>query len=283
MAMKLGFLGPEGTFSEQAAIKYCAEAELVPKASIQEVADAVESGDVDEGIVPIENSLFGSIIPVLDFLIEAEKSRIKFELAIPVEQCLISEPDRDLKKVTRIYSHPQALGQCRAYLARNFPGVDLVAALSTAGSVADMLLSEEPAAAIAPYRAAEIHHATVVERGIEDGKSNFTRFAVLGHSDHRPTGHDKTSLAFWFSSDAPGTLYQALGLFSNRGINLSKIESRPTGESLGTYVFLADISGHRHDNSVSAALSDLAKITSELKILGSYPQMPDTAGAPTGQ
>ena len=144
-----------------------------------------------------------------------------------------------------------------------------------------MLLSEEPAAAIAPYRAAEIHHATVVERGVEDGKSNFTRFAVLGHSDHTPTGRDKTSLAFWFSSDAPGTLYQALGLFSNRGINLSKIESRPTGESLGTYVFLADISGHRNDDTVSAALSDLVEITSKLKILGSYPQMPDMPSTST--
>ena len=280
MAMTLGFLGPEGTFSEQAALTYCSEAELVPIASIPEVADAVEAGDIDEGIVPIENSLFGSIIPVLDFLIRAEKSRIKYELAIPVEECLISEPDMDLKKITRIYSHPQALGQCRAYLAKNFPGVDLVASLSTAGSVADMLLSEEPAAAIAPYRAAEIHHATVIERGIEDGESNFTRFAVLGHSDHTPTGRDKTSLAFWFSSDAPGILHQVLGLFANRGINLSKIESRPTGESLGTYVFLADISGHRTDDTVSAALSDLAEITSELKILGSYPQMPDMAGPP---
>jgi prephenate dehydratase len=279
MAMTLGFLGPEGTFSEQAAITYCAEAELVPIASIPEVADAVEAGEIDEGIVPIENSLFGSIIPVLDFLIKAEKSRIKYELAIPVEQCLISEPDMDLSKVARIYSHPQALGQCRGYLARTFPGVDLVASLSTAGSVSDMLLSEEPAAAIAPYRAAEIHNAAVIERGIEDGKSNFTRFAVLGHSDHVQTGRDKTSMAFWFSSDAPGTLYQALGLFSNRGINLSKIESRPTGESLGTYVFLADISGHRSDKTVNAALTELAGITSELKILGSYPVMPDIMGA----
>lgn len=269
--MKLGYLGPEGTFSEQAAILYDSAAELVPYPSIRSVAEAVDSREVNEGMVPIENSLHGSVIDVLDFLIRTDRTRIKHELAIPIEQCLILVPGADRSRVDVIYSHPQALGQCREYLAENYPGADLIASLSTAGSVTDMLESRRPAAAIAPFRAAEIHGAEVVERGIQDNRSNITRFVVLAEEDSLPTGSDKTSLAFWYSSDSPGTLYETLGIFSSRGINLTKIESRPTGEVLGEYVFLVDIEGHRTDAIVSDALEQLAGLTSELKVFGSYP------------
>ncbi len=272
--MRVGYLGPEGTFSEQAAILYVAgEAgvEFVQYSSIRGVADAVEAAEIDEGVVPIENSLQGSVVDVLDFLLKTSRTRIKHELAIPIEQCLIIAPGSDRSEVEVIYSHPQALGQCQDYLAREFPGCELVATLSTAGSVTDMLESARPAAAIAPHRAAEIHGAEISERGIQDNSSNFTRFVVLASEDSEPTGRDKTSLAFWYASDEPGALYETLGIFATRGINLSKIESRPTGEILGEYVFLVDINGHRSDAEVSEALDELAKVTSKLKVLGSYP------------
>ncbi len=273
--MRLGYLGPEGTFSEQAAILYAPEADFVPYPSIRGVAEAVGAREIDQGVVPIENSLHGSVIDVLDFLIRTDRTRIKYELAIPIEQCLILAPGADRRAVEVIYSHPQALGQCQNFLAGEFPDVELVASLSTAGSVTDMLESDRPAAAIAPFRAAEIHGAEVAERGIQDNRSNVTRFVALAPEDSSPTGHDKTSLAFWYASDAPGTLYETLGIFSTRGINLTKIESRPTGESLGEYVFLVDIEGHRLDAIVAGALEELSKHTSELKIFGSYPMLRD--------
>ncbi len=271
--MRLGYLGPRGTFSEQAAILYMPDAEFVRYPSIRSVAEAVDAAEIDEGIVPIENSLYGSVTDVLDFLLRTENTRIKFESAIAVEQCLMIVPGADRRDAAVIFSHPQALGQCQDFLAKEYSGVELVASLSTAGAVSDMLESDRPAAAIAPFIAAEIHGAEVAERGIQDSRSNFTRFVVLGPEDSPATGRDKTSLAFWYESDVPGALYETLGIFSTRGINLAKIESRPTGESLGEYVFLVDIEGHRMDSIVAGALEELAGVTSELKIFGSYPML----------
>jgi prephenate dehydratase len=271
--LRLGYLGPEGTFSEQAAIGYNQDAEYVRYSSIPQVASAVESGEIDEGVVPIENSLHGSIIDILDFLIRTDNTFIKHELAIPVEQCLMLAPDRKSDEVEVVYSHPQALGQCRGYLAEHYPNARMVASLSTAGSVSDMLASTSPAAAIAPFRAGEIHCAFVATRGIQDNTTNYTRFVVLAGEDAPPSGRDKTSLAFWFPSDAPGSLYTALGVFANRGLNLTKIESRPTGQSLGEYLFLVDVEGHRTDEKVGLAFDDLAAHTTSVKVFGSYPMM----------
>lgn len=270
---KLGYLGPAGTFSEEAAISFDARAEHVMYRSIPKVTEAVEGGEVDEAIVPIENSLQGSVTDVLDFLIHTERTHIKHELAIPVNNCLMVRAGTSPSSIKAIYSHPQPFGQCRGYLAANYPGIERVASLSTAGAVGDMLESKVPAAAIAPGRAAEIYGAEVIATGIQDAPNNFTRFVVLARTDHERTGRDKTSIAFSFSSDGPGLLYQALGAFATRKINLTKIESRPTGERLGRYVFLADIEGHRSDELVVAALNDIRAQTIVLKVFGSYPRM----------
>ena len=269
----IGYLGPEGTFSEGAAVTYDPEAQRVAYPSIPQVTAAIESGEVDEAIVPIENSLQGSVTDVLDFLIRTKKARIKSELAIPVNNCLMVSEGTKPGDVELIYSHPQPLGQCRKYLAENFPQIELFASLSTAGAVEDMLASDRPAAAIGPRRAGEIYGAEIVAEAIQDNPSNFTRFVVLAAVDHERTGRDKTSIAFSFDSDGPGLLYRAMGTFATRGINLTKIESRPTGESLGRYVFLADVEGHRSDELIIAALDELRGQTSELKVFGSYPQM----------
>ena len=269
----IGYLGPEGTFSEEAAVTYDAEAQRVAYPSIPQVTAAIESGEVDEAVVPIENSLQGAVTDVLDFLIRTKKARIRRELAIPVNNCLMVAEGTKPGGVEVIYSHPQPLGQCRRYLAENFPQVELVASLSTAGAVEDMLASDQPAAAIGPRRAGEIYGAEIVAEGIQDNPRNFTRFVVLAAADHERTGRDKTSIAFSFDSDGPGLLYRAMGTFATRGINLTKIESRPTGESLGRYVFLADVEGHRSDELIIAALDELRGQTSELRVFGSYPQM----------
>ena len=269
----IGYLGPKGTFSEEAALKYDPEAQHIAFASIPQVTAAIESSEVNEAIVPIENSLQGPVTDVLDFLIKTKVVYIKSELAIPVNNCLIVARGSKAGDAVVIYSHPQPLGQCRQYLSKNFPMIELVASLSTARAVEDMLLSNRPAAAIAPRRAGEIYGADIAEDRIQDNPRNFTRFIVLADRDYQRTGCDKTSIAFWFGSDKPGILYQAMGAFANRGINLMKIESRPTGESLGSYVFLADVEGHRTDRVIISAFRELRNHTSELRLFGSYPRM----------
>jgi len=171
-----------------------------------------------------------------------------------------------------IYSHPQALGQCRKFLERCFPQAQQMASLSTVAAVLDMKASAVPAAAIAPRRAAELHGAAIIAQSIQDYPNNVTRFVVLARTDHEPTGRDKTSICFSYDQDAPSLLFRALGEFARMGINLAKVESRPTKEVLGRYIFLIDCEGHRSDPNVAEALAGLQRQVSMLKVLGSYPR-----------
>jgi len=171
-----------------------------------------------------------------------------------------------------VYSHPQALAQCRGYLDRNLSGAEPVASLSTAGAVRDMLESDRPAAAISSLRAAGIFGARVADRDIEDMAGNKTRFAVLSGRDAAPSGRDKTSICFDFSEDAAGILHGALGELASRGINMLRIESRPDRRSLGRYIFLIDLEGHRTDAVVREALEGMRIRATMFKVLGSYPQ-----------
>ena len=170
-----------------------------------------------------------------------------------------------------MYSHPQPFGQCRLYLMKNLPEAEHVASFSTAGAVEDMRNSPVPAAAISGRRAAEIFGARILDPNIQDVPNNQTRFVVLAEQDHPRTGRDKTSFCFDFQSDAPGILYETLGELAKRNINLVKIESRPDRRSLGRYVFLIDLEGHREDDHVQAALEGMRSRSSMFKILGSYP------------
>lgn len=272
MPKRIAFLGPPGTFSEEAALKYDAEAVRLPFPSVRAVADAVQTGMAEEGVVAIENSLDGSVNDTLDLLIHDAKLSIRWELVVPIEQCLLAKPGTVASEVGHIYSHPQALGQCRGFLGRTFPKAQLVASLSTVAAVEEMLASKTTAAAIAPRRAAELYPVTILARGIQDNPSNVTRFVVLASQDHQPTGADKTSLCFSFAEDRPGLLYRAMGVFALRGINLAKIESRPAKEALGRYVFLVDLEGHRKDAKVTEALKELRGVVSTLKVFGSYPR-----------
>jgi prephenate dehydratase len=272
MTGRIAFLGPVGTFSEQAALAYAPAGELVPFATIPASARAVAAGTVDEAVVPIENSLEGSVTNTLDILIQEDRHFINNELVIPIVHCLLARPGTRTEDVQTVYSHPQALGQCREFLERTLPRVEAVASLSTVAAVEDLKGSTIPAAAISPRRAAGLHGMDVLADGIQDKSSNATRFVVLAPADHAPTGRDKTSLCFSFDQDSPGRLYGVMGEFAQRNINLAKIESRPTKQSLGEYIFLVDCEGHREDPPVRAAIDGVRLQTSMLKIFGSYPR-----------
>ena len=258
MTRKIGFLGPQGTYSEEAALLHDASADRAYP-TITSVGDAVVQGEIDEGIVPIENSLAGAVIFTLDLLIDQPTLFIRGEIDLPIEHYLVAKPGTDLSEIKVIYSHPQALAQCRGYLEKNFPKAEQMASLSTVLCITDSFESKVPAAAISPRR-------------IQDEESNVTRFAVLGLSDHQPTGRDKTSMAFTFEEDTPGLLYRVLREFGQRNINLFKIESRPTKKYLGEYIFLMDCAGHREESPMKEALAALSEPTSMLRVLGSYPR-----------
>ena len=272
MSGRLAFLGPRGTFTEEAALRDAPDAQLLPCPGIDAVAAAVEAGEADEGVVPIENSIEGSVNLTLDLLIHDSSLRIAREVVLPIEHCLLAAPGTALEAVEVVYSHPQALAQCRRYLERHLPRARPEAALSTAAAVEELRRSPVPAAAIGTRRAAGLYGAQVLAHGIQDQPNNVTRFVVLAREDHPPTGRDRTSLCFAFHDDRPGLLYHALGEFAGRGINLSKIESRPSKQRLGRYVFLIDLEGHRQDPLVAEALEGLRRQVATLKVFGSYPR-----------
>lgn len=266
--LRLSFLGPRGTFSEAAARRVGPDAELIPESSITAVTVAVTEERADEAVVPIENSLEGSVTETLDLLVHSLDLRIRQELVLPIEHCLIVPPGADLASITTVYSHPQALAQCRRYLERTLPKAQATATLSTAQAV-ERALAGSGAAAIAPRRAAEIHGAAILAAGVQDDDRNSTRFVVLAKADAAPSGDDKTSIAFNVD-DRPGALVDIMQRFAAAGINLTKIESRPARETLGVYVFLLDCNGHRLEPPLAVLLGELAARTNWLKILGSY-------------
>jgi prephenate dehydratase len=272
MAKRIAYLGPQGTFTEDAALLHDKTAQLIPFPSIPAVAVAVASGMAEEGVVAIENSLEGSVTDTLDLLIHESGVFIRKELVLPIEHYLLVKPGTEAGGVKVLYSHPQALGQCRNVIERCFPKVNVVAALSNAAAVEEMMASIHPAAAIGTRRAAELYGAEILARGIQDKASNVTRFVVLALTDHPPTGSDKTSLCFSFADDRPGVLCEVLQKFAERKINLAKIESRPSKESLGRYIFLIDIEGHHDDSLVSEVLKQVREVTSLFKVFGSYPR-----------
>ncbi len=279
MTKRLAYLGPPGTYSEEAALLYAKKDgylafDLAPVPSLPAVIASVDSGDADEGIVPIENSLEGAVTFTVDLLIHESDLLIKNELVLPIHHCLIAKSGANLADadVEMVYSHPQSLAQCREYLLRRFPNADLMPSPSNAAAVGEMLNAAAPALAIAGKRAAANYDVEIVDEEVEDNHSNATRFVVLAAADSAPTGNDKTSMCFNFDTNSPGILVSALTEFSSRGINLSKIESRPTRKSLGRYIFLVDIDGHKRDGIVRDALEAVREQAAMLKVLGSYPR-----------
>jgi len=272
--LRLAYLGPPGTNSEVAALRAYPAAELLHCNSVAAIGRALLSGDAERGVAAIENSLQGSVTDTVDLLIH-ESIAVSGEIVLPIEHCLMVNPDRDSRDIDVIYSHPQSLGQCRRYLEAHYPNVRTEAALSNAEAVAVMMRMPR-SAAIGPARAADIYGARIIERGIEDSPLNKTRFVVLGRENAAPSGCDKTSIAFAVAHDRPGTLVAVLHEFADRAINLTKIESRPSGGELGVYVFLIDVEGHRDDPLVAQALAAVKEQSDFFKVFGSYPRWRET-------
>jgi len=270
--MKLGLLGPEGTFSEMAAKKWSPKAELIFMADMESVVRAVDEGVCDESIVPIENSVEGAVGVVMDILLEI-RSTVVGEEILPIKECLMSRGS--LRDIKIIVSHPQALGQCRHYIHEHFPKAEVRTTGST--SHAARLAQEFPEmAAVGCSESAQKYGLRVLKEGIQDYPMNHTRFIILGGRMPAPTGHDKTSLAVYLDRDRPGALYEFLGEFALRQVNMTRIESRPSKKLLGDYWFFIDVEGHAHDTVLKEAISALKDKCTTLKVLGSYPRA-DTA------
>ncbi len=268
--MKIGFFGPAGTFTEEAASSM--EGELVSYDTIPEVFQAVHKREVDIGVVPIENSIEGSVGVTLDLLAHHYLLKIKGEIIIPISLNLLINPETDLEEVEVVYSHYQPLSQCRMFLEK----IDVrTQATKSTVEASEIIKADKKAAAIGTRRAATLYGLKVAAEDIQDHESNMTRFVVIDHEDHTPTGKDKTSVVLCLSEDQPGGLYEILGEFAGEKINLTKIESRPSKEKLGRYIFFVDLEGHHQDLKVMNVINRIRSKVGYIKILGSYPREGD--------
>ena len=268
----VAFQGERGAFSEEAAVAQFGEtARPLPCRSFAEVFSKVDGGDAHFGVVPIENSLAGSIHQVYDLLL-SHGLHIVGEVEIRISHHLIALPGVKLADVRRVLSHPQALAQCQGSLARLLPEAEPVPTYDTAGS-AKLLQVERirDGAALASRRAAEIYGLVILRECLEDDPENYTRFLVLGTSPIEPQGPAKTSLVFSVKN-APGALHRCLGAFARRGIDLTKIESRPLRGKRWQYVFYVDFTGSVHEERCRQALEELEDMATFLRVLGSYPR-----------
>lgn len=265
--MKIGTLGPQGSFSEKAAKQWTKGAELVYYDDLLDVVDALMKHDVDFVVVPIENSLEGSITLTLDLLME-HQLKITGEVIVQIRHYLLSKGKK--QDIRIIMSHPQGLSQCRKYIKRNFGDAEVRSTLST--SLAAKLAAESnEIAAIASRESAQMYGLSILDENIQDVNENFTRFVVIGKSTPPVSGNDKTSIIVYLEKNRPGALHEILGEFADRKIDLTKIESRPTKNNLGDYLFYIDFKGHIEDEPIKDALESVKSKVRMLKILGSYP------------
>lgn len=263
----VAFLGPETTFTHQAALsKFGQSLRYLACDTMEQVFEEVEKGNAQYGVVPIENSIEGGVTPTQDRLTRTPL-KVVAEIYLPIHHCLIVRPG--VSAPTKIYSNPQALGQCRGWLAAHFPQAEILPTRSTAGAT-QQVLDDPAAAAIASRLAAEQFGLEVLHENIQDIAGNSTRFLVLGKAYGPPSGKDKTSIFFGVRHKT-GALFQALEPLHQAGLNLTKIESRPSKQRAWEYTFFVDLEGHADDPNVKAALEDLADHCVEFTVLGSYP------------
>ena len=268
--VEVAFQGEIGAHSEEAAYLFFGPSlRSRPCESFEDVFRVVEKQEAQFGVVPVENSLEGSISRVYDLLLDSALM-VCGEIEHRVIHCLIASPKAGLDRIKKVYSHPQALAQCRSFLRHL--NAELIPAYDTAGSV--KMIKEtgtQNVAAIASARAAEIYGMKIIAREIEDNPNNFTRFFILAREDSPPSGNNKTSIVF-SAKDKPGALLESLNVFASRKINLTKLESRPTRQKPWEYNFYLDFEGHREDKAAREALESLEQTTIFVKVLGSYPK-----------
>jgi chorismate mutase/prephenate dehydratase len=268
--VRVAYLGPEGTFSDMAVKRqFGLSARAMPMGTIPAVFEEVERGNSDYGVVPVENTTEGMVTHTLDTFLESDL-KVCAEIALEVNMCLLARHDVAFAEIERVYSIPIALAQVRRWLGANLPSATLVETRSTADA-ARRARDDARGAAIGSELAAKIHDLVVLRRKIEDMAHNMTRFLVLGRDQAEPTGRDKTSLLL-VTRDESGILYRVLGAFAQRGLNMTKIESRPSRRRAWEYVFFVDIDGHERDAPVAAAIDEVKKASETVKVLGSYPR-----------
>ena len=266
--LKIGFLGPEGTHSQQAVYKHFGHSiHGLPLSSIEEVFQEVEAGHADFGVVPVENSTQGTIQSTLDMFLT---SRLKIcgEVELRVHQHLLSRSG-SIEDIERVYSHPQSFAQCKAWLRQYLPKAEKIP-LSSNAEAARRARSSDAAAAIAGISAANVYGLKSLAGPIEDRPDNTTRFLVIGRELFPPSGNDRTSLLV-FIKDQPGALYHVLAPFAKHGLSMNRIESRPGHTGLWQYAFFIDIGGHVHEDAMRRAVEELDEYAQEVKVLGSYP------------
>jgi chorismate mutase/prephenate dehydratase len=267
--LKIAYLGPEGTFTQSAALKHFGHSvSTVPMSSIPDVFNSIESGHANYGLVPVENSTEGVISHTLDMFMDS-KLKICGEVEIRVHHHLASK-SQDVSQIKQIYSHQQSFAQCRRWLDQNFPGIERTPVSSNA-EAARLASVESDAAAICGLPAVEIFELKICFENIEDLSDNTTRFVIIGGQDVGPSGNDKTSLLI-STKNIPGALLGLLQPLADHGISMNKIESRPAQGHKWAYVFFIDIDGHQDDKNVTAALNELQQQAALFKILGSYPK-----------
>ncbi|MBI1377899.1 MAG: prephenate dehydratase [Frankiales bacterium] len=273
--MTIAYLGPRGTFTEEAlrSMPVSADADLRPLPSASSVLDAVRDGDVDLALVAIENSVEGGVTGTLDELAAGEPLVIVDEVVLRVRFALMARPGTDLASVRRVATHPVAAAQCRAWVAAHLPGAEVLPEASNAAGAAAVAAGTYDAA-IAPALAADVYGLEVLAADVGDNDEAWTRFVLLARPGAlpAPTGADKTTLYLFMREDHPGALMEILTEFSVRGVNLTRIESRPTRKALGDYYFSVDCEGHVADARVGEALAGLHRVCAHVRFLGSYPR-----------
>ncbi|MCO6442292.1 MAG: prephenate dehydratase [Nitrococcus mobilis] len=267
--LQVAFLGPEGTFTQEAALKHFGHGiRALALESVDAVFREVESGNADYGVVPVENSTEGVVTHTLDCFM-VSPLQIVGELELPIRHCLASM-ETDWSAICQVFSHPQGLAQCRAWLDQHLPGAQRLPVSSTA-EAARLAAETSQSAAVAGQAAMQRYGLTVLSSNIQDGAANTTRFLVLGAHSPPPTGVDKTSIVV-SRADKPGGLATLLAPLARYGLNMSRIESRPSRQGMWQYVFFIDILGHAEDSNLRRALDEMQQLASLLKILGSYPR-----------
>jgi prephenate dehydratase len=274
MPVKYAYLGPAGTFTEAALLKIAAsDDQLIAYANVTAALDAVRKGEANKALVPIENSVEGVVARTLDELAIGEPLVITAETTLPVTFSLMTLENKDPKDIKSIATHPHAESQCRSYIAKNYPNAQVIETASTAAA-AKGLSKGDYDAAIGAAIAAKNYQLKIIAEDIGDNSNAVTRFVVVEKPGKLPaaTGKDRTSLAVFIAIDHAGALLEVLNEFAKHQVNLSFIQSRPTGSQLGHYHFIIDAEGHIEDKPVSAALAGLKEICEDIRFLGSYPQ-----------
>lgn len=272
--MTTAFLGPRGTYSEQAAVEFAgSDDDLLEVPNFAAAVAAVEEGRAEFAVVPVENSIEGPVSQSLDILIHDTDLKLFAEIEVAIQHVLVGPTGASLADVTHVHSHPQALAQCTKWLNANLPHAERVAAMSTSGAVQTVVEQGEAThVAIGPERSHALYGGEILARSIQDATNNRTRFMALAHEDAEPTGRDKTFLAMRLDKNLPGSLYTSLGPFARANVQLTNIITRPTKGLLGEYYFLIDLEGHRKDEHIANCLEELREITEDLKVIGSCPR-----------